>query len=638
MLDAHTCKPQGGSTAFFQNFAAQRNPRLIALMGCWMFIFAIHVWSQSQKEYVYMDGRLIAVETRNPSSALVISNVSSSGITSSGATISWTTSLPSDSQVEYGTTTSYGGSTGINGSMLTSHLQTIGGLSANTFYHYRVKSKDATGNQAVSSDYTFTTLNTGAPTITITSPTTDPGWGTTSSPIALSGNMDSSVIQVEYSNNYGNYLPCIISNNPPQTWNCSGVALQPGGNAITVRARNTGNNEGIDSLAVIYAPPSAPPTADFISLEYRSSGLPKVDVLFCSYNGNHTHLERYANSTATDQSDVMWEIPGQGCLAFTDNNVGRNRVYAYRVQGANGSTVGNWSKLLPIRTRYTFDRDHESDLTVWRPSTSMWHTLFSNTPSEFKATYLGEANDKPLLGDYDGDGTTDLAVWRPSTGYWHILKSRIPGTIAESQWGMEGDVPVSGDYDRDGITDIAVWRPSTGYWYILKSSAPGTYTATQWGTEGDVPVPGDYDRDSRTDIAVWRPSTGYWYVLTSTIPGTYTATQWGMEEDIPVPGDYDGDGKTDMAVWRPSTGYWFTLKSKTPGSFDAIQWGLAGDVPVPADYDAAYDTEAIYPPGFRTDIAVWRPSTGTWYIRKIDGSYAVKQWGTSGDIPLAAAP
>jgi hypothetical protein len=88
----------------------------------------------------------------------VISAVSSSGLTSSNATITWTTDEASDSQVEYGTTTSYGSSTPVNTSMVTSHSQLLVSLASSTLYHYRVKSKDSSGNLATSPDNTFTTL------------------------------------------------------------------------------------------------------------------------------------------------------------------------------------------------------------------------------------------------------------------------------------------------------------------------------------------------------------------------------------------------------------------------------------------------------------------------------------------------
>ena len=40
--------------------------------------------------------------------------------------------------------------------MVTSHSQGLSGLTGSTLYHYRVKSKDAAGNPAVSGDFTFT--------------------------------------------------------------------------------------------------------------------------------------------------------------------------------------------------------------------------------------------------------------------------------------------------------------------------------------------------------------------------------------------------------------------------------------------------------------------------------------------------
>ena len=94
--------------------------------------------------------------------APVISSIAAGSISSSGATITWTTNEGATSQVEYGTTTSYGTKTTESSAKVTSHSQALSGLSANTTYHYRVISKDAAGNVATSGDNTFTTTDTGS--------------------------------------------------------------------------------------------------------------------------------------------------------------------------------------------------------------------------------------------------------------------------------------------------------------------------------------------------------------------------------------------------------------------------------------------------------------------------------------------
>jgi glucose/arabinose dehydrogenase/phosphodiesterase/alkaline phosphatase D-like protein len=94
----------------------------------------------------------------------LISAVAAQNITSTGAQIVWQTDEPADSQVEYGLTTSYGASTPLDPALATSHAVTLSGLQANAIYHYRVKSKDAAGNLAMSGDFTFSTT---APSNTI---------------------------------------------------------------------------------------------------------------------------------------------------------------------------------------------------------------------------------------------------------------------------------------------------------------------------------------------------------------------------------------------------------------------------------------------------------------------------------------
>ncbi len=81
--------------------------------------------------------------------APTISGVGSSNITGSSATIGWTTSEPATSQVQYGTTTSYGSSTALDPALLTSHSVALSGLAALTTYNYRVRSRDAAGNERV---------------------------------------------------------------------------------------------------------------------------------------------------------------------------------------------------------------------------------------------------------------------------------------------------------------------------------------------------------------------------------------------------------------------------------------------------------------------------------------------------------
>jgi RHS repeat-associated protein len=121
------------------------------------------VWSRDATGNLAFSGDFTFTTSSVDTTAPAISNVAAGGITATAVTITWATNENSDSQVEYGTTTDYGQSTTLNPALVTAHSQGLSGLTSERLYHYRVKSKDAAGNLAVSGDFTFTTADATAP-------------------------------------------------------------------------------------------------------------------------------------------------------------------------------------------------------------------------------------------------------------------------------------------------------------------------------------------------------------------------------------------------------------------------------------------------------------------------------------------
>jgi FG-GAP-like repeat/FG-GAP repeat len=105
----------------------------------------------------------------------------------------------------------------------------------------------------------------------------------------------------------------------------------------------------------------------------------------------------------------------------------------------------------------------------------------------------------------------------------------------------------------------------------------------------------------------------------------YTTTATSQPTTIPTHSaviDFDGDNKSDVSVFRPDSGIWYLLQSTS--GFTAFQFGISTDKVVPADYDG----------DGKTDIAVFRD--GTWYLQRSSLGFASIQFGSPGDIPMPA--
>jgi lysophospholipase L1-like esterase len=143
------------------------------------------------------------------------------------------------------------------------------------------------------------------------------------------------------------------------------------------------------------------------------------------------------------------------------------------------------------------------------------------------------------------------------------------------------------------------------------------YTAFN-GLNGDIDAG---DRGYLSFIDGLHPNTAGHTVIAT---GFRTATTVTRPARVAEQFDFDADGRTDLTVFRPGSGTWYLLTSSA-SQFSAVPFGSAGDRVVPGDYDG----------DGKTDIAVFRPSAGAWYIlNSSDNSFRPVAFGLASDLPV----
>ena len=225
-----------------------------------------------------------ASETTPPA----ISAIQVTQLTSQGARVSWTTNEASDTQVEYGVTTSYGSTTALDSALATSHGATITGLLPDTLYHYRVRSRDMVGNLAMSADGTFRTTAVGGCPCSIFSLSATPAIAAQNDPSAVElgmrfrADVNGTIVGIRFYKGPGNTGPHRVN-----LWTNGGTLLAT---AMSVNESVSGWQE------VTFATPVAVTAGTtYVASYHTQSGRYSVDASYFIAGVNTPPLRALAN-------------------------------------------------------------------------------------------------------------------------------------------------------------------------------------------------------------------------------------------------------------------------------------------------------------------------------------------------------
>ena len=177
------------------------------------------------------------------------------------ATITWSTNELAPSTVEWGLTTAYQ-QPPVAAGQLTAQRARLTGLACATTYHYRVRSTDAAGNVAVSSDRTFTTRACGgSPSIVVWrgSPQTFGSVGVPQKWINVLGNVDDpdGIASLSYRLNGGASNSLSVGPSDDRLAHAGDFNielnygdLKPGLNSVEITATDPGGNTAVQVMQV----------------------------------------------------------------------------------------------------------------------------------------------------------------------------------------------------------------------------------------------------------------------------------------------------------------------------------------------------------------------------------------------------
>jgi hypothetical protein len=189
-------------------------------------------------------------------------------------------------------------------------------------------------------------------------------------------------------------------------------------------------------------------------------------------------------------------------------------------------------------------------------------------------------------------------------------------------YGTTGDKIIACDWDGANGATVAAYRPSNSSFYISNTNASGNASITpfQFGDANGsyIPICGKWRNNTGpATVGLYDTKTATFHLSSSNAQGGKDDSfVFGIPGDIPLACDWEGNGTTDIGVYRPSDGtfylgIWYGTQWVT---LKSVRFGNAGggDIPVCGNWDKTSFVSGQY--NYDT-IGVYRPSDATFYLR-----------------------